>query len=94
MCIEAEAIICMKRFKYLGHWKGFLDYLFWKNLVREILDHPILTMPCDKMPARYLYDKPYHNMILPRNDWSTVPLHPGRKCSVWYADGSKNGQEH
>ena len=27
MRIEVGAIICMKRFKYLGHWKTFLDYL-------------------------------------------------------------------
>ena len=27
MRIKAEAIICMKRFKYLGHWKTFPDYL-------------------------------------------------------------------
>ena len=26
MHIEAETIICMKRFKYLGHRKAFLDF--------------------------------------------------------------------
>ena len=49
MRIEAEAIICMKRFKYLGHWKAFSDYLSWKDLDTEILEHPLLSMPCDGM---------------------------------------------
>ena len=64
MHIEAEIIICMQRFKYLRHWKAFLDYLFWKNLVAEILEHPLLSMPCDGMPVRYMFDEPYHIMVL------------------------------
>ena len=53
MGIEAEGIICMKKFKYLGHWKAFLDYLSWMNLERENLEHPLLTMPpCHGMPAK------------------------------------------
>ena len=63
MHIEAEAIICMKRFKYLGHWKPFLDYLSWKSLDRNILEHSLLSMSCDRMPARYVYDKPYHILL-------------------------------
>ena len=84
MGTEAEAIICMKRFKYLLHWKFFLDYLSWKNLDREVSEYLLLgdsiTMPCDGMLTRYVYDKPYHIPILSRNDWSTVSMHPGRKC--------------
>ena len=85
----AEAIICMKWFKYVGYWKAFSDYLSRKNLVKKILEHPLLTMPCDGMPARYVYDKPYHILIPSRSDWSTVPMHSGRKHSVWYKDGLK-----
>ena len=36
MRIEAEANICMIRFKYLRHWKAFLDYLSWKKLDKEV----------------------------------------------------------
>ena len=64
MHIEAEVIICMQRFKYLRHWKAFSYYLFWNNLVAEILGHPLLNMPCDGMPIRYLFDEPYHIMVL------------------------------
>ena len=28
----------------------------------------------------------------PLEDWSTVHTHPGRKCSIWYTDGSKMGR--
>ena len=59
-CIEAVAIICMKKFKYLRHWKAFLDYLSRRNLDRKILEHPLLTMLCAGMPARYVYD---HNIF-------------------------------
>ena len=62
MCIEAEANICMKRFKYLGHWKAFLDYQSQKNLDTEIREHPLLSIcdehPCDEMPVRHVFDKP------------------------------------
>ena len=67
-CIEAEAIICMKRFKYLGQWKAFSDYLSGKNLNCEILEHPSLIMPYDDMPARYVFDKPYQVLVFSRND--------------------------
>ena len=30
--IEAEAIMCMKGFRYLEHWKAFSDHLSWNNL--------------------------------------------------------------
>ena len=89
MCIEVEAIICIKRFKYLGHYRAFSDYFSRKNLDAEILEHPLLNMPCDGMPVRYVFDKSYHILALTRNDWSTVPVHSGRKCSAWYTDGSK-----
>ena len=46
-------------------------------------------MPCDGMPVRYVLGKPYHILVLTRNDWSSLPLHSGGKCSVWYTDGSK-----
>ena len=46
-------------------------------------------MPCDGMPAKYVYDKPYHILIPSRSDWSIVPTHSGRKCSVLYTNGSK-----
>ena len=46
-------------------------------------------MPCDGMPVRYVFDKPYHILVLNRSDWSAVPVHSGKKCSVWYTDGSK-----
>ena len=89
MCIEVEAIICMRRFRYLGHWKACLDYLSRKNLDGKILEHPLLTMPCDRMLVRYVFDKPYQILALSRGDWSVVHMHAGRKYSVWYADGSK-----
>ena len=54
MTIEAEDIICMKRFKYLEHWKAFSDYLSWTNLDRKILEHPLPAMPCGGMPAFYI----------------------------------------
>ena len=49
-------------------------------------------MPCDSVLARYVYDKPYHILIPSRSDWSTVPTHFGRKCSMWNTDGSKMGR--
>ena len=30
--IKAEAIICMNRFKYIGHWKDFSNYSSLDNL--------------------------------------------------------------
>ena len=72
----------MKRFKYLGHWKAFSDYLSWNNLNCEILEHPLLIMPCDGMPARYVFDKPYQVLVLSRNCWSNVPIHIGKNYSV------------
>ena len=53
----------MKRFKYLEHWKAFSDFLFWKDLDIEILDHPLLSMPCDGMPVRYVFDKSYDILV-------------------------------
>ena len=38
------------------------------------------------MPVRYVFDKPYQILILSRNDWSIVPMHPS---SVWCTDDSK-----
>ena len=89
MRIEAEAIIFMKRFKYLRYWKAFSDYLSWMNLDREILELSLPIMPCDGMLIRYVYDKPYQILVPSRNDWSSVPMHPNKKGSVWYTDGSK-----
>ena len=61
MHIEVETIICTKRFKYLGHWKGFSDYLFSKNLDSEILGHPLLAIPCDGMLVRYVLGQTLSN---------------------------------
>ena len=36
MHIQAEVTICMKRFKYLEHWKTFSDYLTGKKLNRDL----------------------------------------------------------
>ena len=49
----------------------------------------MLTMSCGEMPDRYVYDKPKHILIPYKSDWSTVRTHSGRKCCVWYTDGSK-----
>ena len=89
MYIETEVNIFTKRFKYLGYWKTASDSLSGKNLNCEILEHPQLIMPCDEMLARYVFDKPYPALVLSRNDWSNVPIHIGKKCSIWYTDGSK-----
>ena len=46
-------------------------------------------MPCNAIPARHVNDKPYHIMFSSRSDWSTVPMHHDRMCSVGYTNVSK-----
>ena len=66
--IEAEAFICMKRFKYLGQWKAFSGNLSRKNLNSELnsemLVLPSLILPYDGMPVRHVFNKPYQILAL------------------------------
>ena len=59
-----------------------LEGLFLTVCPAEILEHPLLSMLCDRMLVRYMFDKPYCILVLTRNDWSTEPVHSSRKCSA------------
>ena len=89
MRIEAEALICMKRLKNLGHWKDYSRYLSWGDLNSNVLTHPFFDMPSDGLLCRFTFDRPYEVLFPSRDDWNKVPSFFKDHGIIWYTDGSK-----
>lgn len=88
MRVEAEALICVKRLKNLGHWKDYSKYLSWGDLNTKVTEHHLFNMPCDVMTVRFGFYKPFKIHFPTRIEWKTdLPINTN--TIVWYTDGSK-----